>query len=126
MEKPVPLQELWEHYFDKAGFGYSVKYAIYEYYADFECYEVMGVEVGDEEKPLYSHVVDGRDEDGPLEGAIPQIEGGVKWDGCINYSLTEVGYIHACGVRDMKKPFEMLEKVYKRCSELIPTFEGDL
>lgn len=118
MEEPELLQEVCENYFEPSGFGYTVKYKAFSHWCDFECFEVVALADGD--IPEYEQLGGGY---GALEGAVAIIDGGVKWDGCINYSFTDDVCLHACSAEDMKKPFKVMEKIYSRCAELIPTFD---
>lgn len=116
-----PIKELTETYQNTGGFGYTVKYKVFEYSAEFRAFKITALVGEHMDVPEYDQSPD-YTSPGALETAVPCITGSVGWDGCINYDFPN-GYEHACGLEDMKKLFEFMETIYNRCAELIPTFD---
>lgn len=72
-------------------------------------------------RQVYSHALsfEFMDEDG--EAAV---EGGVKWDGCINWNTSDAGMYHFCSADDAQRLTRAFERVWKLAAEHLPTWDG--
>lgn len=99
-------------------FGFRVRWAVSDYWANVEVYEIIAIEC-DTERVLFARE-DARclptDSTDNIDGAEKYLEGFVKWDGC-----TELyqGQPHWCGPDGYKKHIALLEYIYKRAFELM-------
>ena len=80
----------------------------------FDVYEIVGEENG---KPLFNDKK-GNFDTTNTKLAEKYLHGFIKWDSCSHFYFGDEGYLHLCGVYNIKKHCELLEYLYKRNFEL--------
>lgn len=102
-----------------------------EYVCNFVCYEVSGYvrdEVtGEYTVPDYKMAGDGCGDETTedLDRAQVYLHGGIKWDGCSNWSFDEQErcMLHFCGRRSIRQLTVLFDRLYDLAAELIPKFD---
>jgi len=109
--------------------GFTVVYEIEEAFklsVNFKVYEIIGHQEGQSgnfDVPYYEGIGGCGSDDKSTTNigkANTYMTGMVKWDGCSHYYFgDEEGYIHLCGKGCIRGHIEIVDKVYKRCGEIM-------
>jgi hypothetical protein len=100
--------------------GFSVRFKYLPHWADVEVFEHIGIN-----QPILYNKKDAVSLPDPVESideAEPYLTGYIKWDGCSEF---EFGRPHWCGPRSYLLHFRILETIYKRAQELMPSGNDD-
>lgn len=101
---------------------FTVVYKFEPASVDFKVYEIIGEQGKKFDIPIYEGIggCGFDDKSTPdIKKANTYMTGRVKWDGCSHYYFGDEGYIHLCGKGYIKSHAEIVEKVYKRCGEIM-------
>lgn len=91
---------------------------------EFEIYEVTGWSEDTKSKrfdvPTYERkgaTQSGDDSINGLEDAQPYLTGFIKWDGCSHFYFGDQGYLHLCGLNEIDKLREILNRLMDRAKD---------
>lgn len=101
-------------------FGFRVRWAVLDHWADFEVYEVVAV--SDEGREFRARAL-AEEFTANISGADMYCYGHIKWDGCSHVHQEEA---HLCGADAFKKHMALLRYLYVRAGELMGREKGEL
>jgi hypothetical protein len=104
-------------------FGFRVRWAALDHWADFEVYEVVSVEQDGLCLKYFRAEGDGEELTPNISGADLYCHGHIKWDGCSHVHQEEA---HLCGADAFKKHMALLRYLYLRAGELMNRPSGQL
>ena len=108
------------------GLGMSCALVVWEHFAEFRIYEIIGGNDGS--PPLYQKSGESSSPVFEKDVAKAQVfcQGSIKWDGCVNFQFPEQEdcMLHCCGRQDAMKIGVMFDRLYDAVSRLIPAWDA--